>query len=288
MVGIHKILVLVENPATSTDSFRHLIQKAAWLARRFDAEIMLLHAISVFSYPSGWLEGGHEITVKDSQAPAVQDLQNDLDRAYLPELDGIAVTRVFGRGDSGREIIETARNLKVDLVVMSAHGYRWETKRVLREIPCPVWTGAHLEEAGSAEFSIRNVPCSMELNEHSRHTVLVAAGIAAAVDAQLTLVHITDSVERFDPGGSHIDPVLKAQSAGLATEEIARLQHHLGTTAEVIIDSGSKVLELLNRAAEQSGADVLIIGHIPSRSHTGDNGNGFGIIQSSLIPVLSV
>jgi len=45
---------------------------------------------------------------------------------------------------------------------------------------------------------------------------------------------------------------------------------------------------LLIRAAEQTKADLLIIGHIPGRSHLGDNGEGYGIIRESRIPVLSV
>jgi len=55
----------------------------------------------------------------------------------------------------------------------------------------------------------------------------------------------------------------------------------------VIIDSGN-VPQLLNRAAEQTRADLLIVGHIPGRSHLGDNGEGYGIIRESRIPVLSV
>jgi nucleotide-binding universal stress UspA family protein len=80
---------------------------------------------------------------------------------------------------------------------------------------------------------------------------------------------------------------LKEKTVGFAAEEIAKLQNAVGTHAEVIIDSGN-VLELLNQAAEQTEADVLVIGHIPGRSHLGDNGNGYGIIRESHIPVLSV
>jgi nucleotide-binding universal stress UspA family protein len=286
MVGIHKILVPVEDPATFAHSSRHLIRQAAWLARRFQAEIILLHAVSTLSYPSGWFEGGHEITEKDSHARVVQQRQSELDRAYLPEFDGITVTRLLVRGDPASEIIETARNRAADLVVMSARGT--EMENVLREMQCPVWTGAHLEEAGPDEFSIRHVLCSVELHGHSRHTVALAAGIAAAVGATLTLVHITESVETYGPGGSHVDPVMREQNVGFAREEIAKLRRDLGTPAEVIIDSGSNVPGLLNRAAAQSKADVLIIGHIAGRSHLGDNSNGAGIIQHSLIPVLSV
>ena len=99
----------------------------------------------------------------------------------------------------------------------------------------------------------------------------LAAEMAAAVDATLTLVHITSSVEIYGPGGSHVDPVWKEKIVGFAAEEIAKLQQDVGTKAEVIIDSGN-VPELLNRAAEQTKADVLVIGHIPGRSHLGDNG----------------
>jgi nucleotide-binding universal stress UspA family protein len=241
------------------------------------------------------LEGGHEITARDLHAHIVQRAQEDLDQALHPELEGIAVRRVLLRGDPAHEIVKMARDRSVDLIMMSTHGYgafyRFllgsVTAKVLHEIQCPVWTGAHLEEASAREFSIRRVLCSMELNGHSGHTISLAAEMAASVNATLTLVHITGSVEMYGRGGWHVDPGWKEKIVGFAAEEIAKLQQHAGTKADVIIDSGN-VPELLNRAAEQTEADVLVIGHIPGRSHLGDNGNGYGIIRASQIPVLSV
>jgi nucleotide-binding universal stress UspA family protein len=157
----------------------------------------------------------------------------------------------------------------------------------LHEIHCPVLTGAHLEEAPAREFPIRHILCSVDLTPHSRHTVSLASEMAAAVDATLTLVHITAGVGVYGPGGTHVDAAWKEQIVGYAAKEMANLQQDLGTKAEVIIDSGN-VPELLNRAAERTKADVLVIGHIPGRSHLGDNGNGYGIIRESRIPVLSV
>ena len=291
MLSIQRILV----PVVLVDTSRHVVHQAAWLARRLRAEIILLHVVTPLSYPASLLEGGHEITVRDLHAHIVQRAQEDLDQALHPELEGIAVTRVLLRGDPAHEIVKMARDRNVDLIMMSTHGYgafyRFllgsVTAKVLHEIQCPVWTGAHLEEATAREFSIRRVLCSVELNAHSRHTVSLAADMASAVDATLTLVHITGSVEIYGPGGSHVDPGWKEKLVGFAAEAIARLQHEAGTKAEVIIDSGN-VPELLNRAAEQTEADVLMIGHIPGRSHLGDNGNGYGIIRASQIPVLSV
>jgi nucleotide-binding universal stress UspA family protein len=291
MLSIQKILV----PVVFSDTSRHVVHQAAWLARRFHAEMILLHVVAPLNYPAGMLESGHEITARDLHAHIVQRAQKDLDQSLLSELDGIVVTRVLLRGDPACEIASTARDRKVDLIVMATHGhgafYRFllgsVTIKILHESQCPVWTGAHLEDAPAREFSIRHVLCSVDLSDHSHHTVSLAAEMAAAVDATLTLVHITAGVEIYGPGGSHVDSLLKETIVGFAVKEIAKLQHDVGTKAEVIIDSGN-VLELLNRAAERTNADVLVIGHSPIRGHLGDNGNGYGIIRESQIPVLSV
>jgi nucleotide-binding universal stress UspA family protein len=291
MLSIQRILV----PIVFTDTSRHVVHQAAWLARRFHAEMIQLHVVPPLSYPAGVLESGDEVTARDLHAHIVQRAEQDLDRALGPDLDGIAVTRVLLRGDPAHEIVKTARERNVDLIAMSTHGhgvfYRFllgsVTAKVLHESHCPVWTGAHLEETPAREFSIRRVLCSVDLSPRSPYTASLAAEMAAAVDATLTLVHITSGVEVWGPGGSHVDPAWKEMVVGIAVKEIAQLQRDVGTKAEVIIDSGN-VPELLNRAAERTKADVLVTGHSPGRSHLGDNGEGYGIIRESHIPVLSV
>jgi len=291
MLSVRKILV----PVVFTDTSKQVVRQAAWLARLFHAEVILLHVVPPLSYPVGALESGDEITARDLHAHIVQLAEKDLDRALRPELDGIVVTRVLVRGDPAQEIAKTARDRNAGLIVMSTHGhgafYRFllgsVTAKVLHESHCPVWTGAHMEEAPAREFSIRRVLCSVDLSPHSQHTLSLAAEFAAAADAALTLVHITAGVETWGPGGSHVDFAWKEMIVGFATKEIAKLQQDVGTDAEVIIDSGN-VPKLLNRAAEQTEADVLVIGHSPGQSHLGDNGEGYGIIRESHIPVLSV
>jgi nucleotide-binding universal stress UspA family protein len=294
MTNIKRILVPVALPQEFVDTSRFLLRQVAWLAHRFHAETILLHVVPRLDYPYGALEAGHEITVQDLHTQAVRLGQKDLDRALPPEFEGIAVTRLLLRGDPAQEIVETARDRNVDLIVMATHGHGTLYRlllgsiaaKVLHETQCPVWTGAHIEAAQGA-FSIRRVLCSVDLTQHNRHTLTHAAEMAAAVDAALTLVHITSSVASFGPGGDHIDADWKRTIVGIATRAIAELQQAAGTKAEVIIDSGN-VPQLLNRAAERTKADVLVIGHIPGRSHLGDNGEGYGIIRESRIPVLSV
>ncbi len=288
---MNKILLPIDVPNISLG----VVHQAAFLARHFHSEIILLHVVTPLSYPAGMLESGHELTARDLHAEIVKRAQKDLNESLRPELDGIAVKRLLLRGDPAREIAQTARDEKVDLIVMSTHGfgalYRFllgsVAAKVLHDSDCPVWAGAHVEEAPAHEFAIHNVLCAVDLSHHSRNTVSQAAQMAAEFDARLTLVHITASVEIYGPGGSHVLPEWKEAIVGSAAKEIAKLQQDVGTKAEVIIDSGD-VHKLLNRAAEQTKGDLLVIGHMPSGGHLGENGSGYAIIRGSHIPVLSV
>jgi nucleotide-binding universal stress UspA family protein len=269
--------------------------QAAFLAQHFHSEIILLHVVAPLSYPAGVLERGDELTGRDLHAEVVKRAQNELDQSFRPEPAGIVVKRLLLRGDPAREIAQTARDEKVDLIVMSTHGhgvpYRFllgsVAAKVLHNSDCPVWTTPHLEETSAREFAIRSVLCAVDLSPHSRNTVSRAAQMAADFGARLTLVHITAGVEMYGPGGSHVVPELKDELVGYAAKEIAKLQQDVGTKAGVIIDSGD-VHKLLNRAAEQTKGDLLVIGHMPPGGHLGANGSGYAIIRESHIPVLSV
>jgi nucleotide-binding universal stress UspA family protein len=287
---MNKILLPVDFP----NSELRVVRQAAFLARHFHSEIILLHVVTQQSYPVGILELGYELT-GNLHAEITKRARTELDQSLWSELDGIEVRRLLLEGDPARKIAQTARDEKVHLIVMSTHGhgvlYRFllgsVAAKVLHDSDCPVWTDTQLEEAPGREFTIRSVLCAVDLNYHSRNTVSRAAEMAAAVDATLTLVHVTAGAEIYGPGGSHVDPVWKETIVGFVAKEIANLQQDVGTKANVIIDSGN-VAELLNRAAEETKADLLVIGHMPSGGHLGENGSGYAIIRESHIPVLSV
>ncbi len=287
---MNKILLPVDVPNAKLKAVR----QAAFLARHFHSEIILLHVVAPMSYPVGTVEIGYELT-GDLHAEIIKRAQKDLDQLLGSELNGIAVRPLLLKGDPALQIARTARDQNVDLIVLSTHGhgvfYRFllgsVAAKVLHESACPVWTDAHLEEAPAGKFGIYSVVCAVDLSPHSRNTVLRAAQIAEEFGARLTLVHITGGVEIYGPGTPHIVPEWKAEVVGYATREIAKLQEDLGTKAEVIIDSGN-VCKLLNRAVDQTKGDVLVIGHMPSGGHLGENGSGYAIIRESHIPVLSV
>jgi nucleotide-binding universal stress UspA family protein len=286
-----KILLPVALPSTGLS----VVHQTAFLARHFQCEILLLHVVTSLNYPAGVLESGHGLTEQDLHAAIIKRAQQELDLALLRELDGIAVRRLLLRGDPAREIVRTAQDEKVSLIMMSTRGhgafYRFllgsVTAKVLHDSDCPVWTDSQWEEAPRREFAIRNVLCAVDLGPRSRNTVSRAAQIAAKFGARLTLVHIAPGVEIYGPGGLQVLPEWKEALVGYAAGEIAKLQQDVGTKAEVIIDSGG-VHKLLNRAAEQVNGDLLVIGHLPAGGHLGDNHSGYAIVRESHIPVLSV
>ena len=59
MLSIQKILV----PVVLADTSRYVVHQAAWLARCFHAEVILLHVVAPLSYPAGVLESGDEIAI---------------------------------------------------------------------------------------------------------------------------------------------------------------------------------------------------------------------------------
>jgi nucleotide-binding universal stress UspA family protein len=290
-ISPNKILLPVDLPNIQL----RVVHQAAFLARHFHSEIILLHVVTPLSYPIGVLENGHELTARDLHAEIVKRAQTDMEQVLVPELDGISVKRLLLRGDPASTITQTARDEKANLIVMSTRGrgafYRFllgsVAAKVLHDSDCLVWSDAQLEEGPTHEFSIRNVLCAVDLTHHSRNTVSHAAQLAADFGARLTLVHVTASVEIYGPGGPYVLPDWKEALVGYATKEIAKLQQDVGTNAEIIIESGD-VHKLLNQAAAQAKSDLLVIGHMPSGGHLGANGSGYSIIRESHIPVLSV
>ena len=253
----------------------------------------MLHVVTPLSYSAGMLEGRHvPANLADLLKKLLRLAQRNLDAALKPELNGLTVKRMLVEGDPARTIVRTARDEKVDLIAMPTHGYgairRFllgsVTSKVLHDSECPIWTGAHLEEGPAREFAIRNIVCAIDLSAHSPKTVQWAAQLADEFGARLTLAHITAGGDVYGPDGFDFGPAWRKGLIRSAAEQIAKLQQEMGTKAEVFIESGD-VLKLLDQAAKQNEADVLIIGRPPQGRL---RATGYGIIRESHIPVLSV
>jgi nucleotide-binding universal stress UspA family protein len=292
---LNKILLPIELPATTM----RVVGQASALAHQFGSEILLLHVVKPMSYPAQLLAAAmadhSHLRPSELEGTVERQLRAELERALTDELAGVTLTRLLYRGDVASSIEQIAREQAVDLIMMGSHShevrYRWllgsTTAQVLQRVDVPLWIDPYAEWTEAYRFSAQHLLAAIDLSAHGARTLATARRVAAALNAELSLVHVTASVEIQGPGGPVEVPRWRDELVGAARTELARLQREEGSDLPVLIESGN-VAQALNRAARAANADLLIIGRRPSGGHLGDNGAGYALIREAAIPVLSV
>jgi universal stress protein A len=144
MIDLKRILVPVDFSKYSD----HALRYACALARRFAAELHLLHVTDPLKGP-GYLPPPEE-WVEDLQ----QRARSELERIPGPDLGkDLNVHREIRSGFAFAEIVYSAREKSVDLIVMGTHGRSGlahvllgsVAEKVVRKSPCPVLTVRHPE-----------------------------------------------------------------------------------------------------------------------------------------------
>ena len=287
MLNIKKILLPVDFPNASL----RVVRQAATLARHFHSEIVILHVVTPQSRAAG-VPDGPDVARWDLLSAMLGEAEKNLDQTLRPALDGLTLRCLLLKGDPVEAILQTARREKADLIMMPSHGFAFNqfllgsvTAKVLYGTESPVWTSAHVEESMTQEFAVRNVLCAVDLSPRSGDVVSWAAQIATEFGAQLTLAHVTASVEIWGPGGNYASPRWKRELVDDAAQQLSRLQKDIGVKADVFIGSGD-VPKVLSQAAKQMKADLLVTECYPYGGNL--RIHGYAIICEVPIPVLSV
>jgi universal stress protein A len=140
LLSIKKILVPVDFSSLSKKAFKYALR----LAQQFKTELTVLHVLEPAVPPS--FEGLQIAPPFPEEAPsgAEKNLRTLIDSARTAGVP--KVRSFFRRGLASHEIVEAAKDLDVDLIVIAAHGYTgWKyfcicgtAERVVRAAPCPV------------------------------------------------------------------------------------------------------------------------------------------------------
>ena len=129
VIQLKKILVPVDFSDPSSQAVRYAVR----FAQHFGSEITLLHIVQktfIAPFPE--------------VPPYLDDIEEDFENAEKAlqtlaaqqTLKSSAIHTVMRTGLAAHEIVETARDLDSDLIVIATHGY---TERVVRTAPCPVF-----------------------------------------------------------------------------------------------------------------------------------------------------
>jgi len=140
---IKKVLVPIDFSDYSKSSLRYAVN----FAKQFNAEIYLIYVVEPVIYPPDFSMG--QIAIPSVSAEwderAKVELEN-LAKTEIPE--GIKVKTILKNGKPFLEIIDTASEEDIDLIIIATHGHSGvehilfgsTAEKVVRKAPCPVLT----------------------------------------------------------------------------------------------------------------------------------------------------
>jgi nucleotide-binding universal stress UspA family protein len=135
-------------PIDFSDASRAAMEVAADLAKRFGAELVLLHAYPIpgYTFPDGSVVASPKMMqdLADQAQKHLEEWRNEAERL----VGAPRVTAEKAVGEPAAEIIRVAREARADLVVVGTHGRTGlehalmgsVAERVVRRAHCPVLT----------------------------------------------------------------------------------------------------------------------------------------------------
>jgi nucleotide-binding universal stress UspA family protein len=142
---IKRILV----PVDFSDPSLRALDYAIELSRRVKAELILLHSVEPVYYPAAADMYGIGFDVGNVYAEIERAARGQLSRlAGKLRARRVAVRTLLSAGTAHQVIVESAKKLKADLIIMSTHGRTGLShvligsvaERVVRTATCPVLT----------------------------------------------------------------------------------------------------------------------------------------------------
>lgn len=141
--NINKVLVPVDFSDYSKSSLRYAVN----FAKYFNADIYLVYVVEPMVYPPDFSMGQIAIPSVDVEMDkrATEELSNLAKKEIPPDLKSKVIVKT---GKPYVEIIETAKEEDIDLIIIATHGHTGiehvlfgsTAEKVVRKAPCPVLT----------------------------------------------------------------------------------------------------------------------------------------------------
>ncbi len=272
-MDIQRILM----PTDFSTCANHALTHAITLARRFGAELHLLHVNVMYEV---------EPTPMDELFPGFEELHLRREEAIEKRMsllleqrhaEGLTIVEAQLRGFSAAPtILDYAVDEQIDLVVLGTHGRRGlrrfvlgsVSEEIVRAAPCPVLTVRDEEEV-ERFHEMRRIVVPFDFSADSRKALDAARELAAVYGAQIDLVYVVEPplfTQLEVPLGRYTFEFDREKFALEMKAEMAKLVDGLdddgadatGPGVEGHIVDGF-VAPALTRFAETSGADLILI-----------------------------
>jgi nucleotide-binding universal stress UspA family protein len=271
MINIDRILCPLDLSDCSHRGFEHAVALARW----YDATLTVLHVferVPVAAYAPGAGSPGAVVMPPERQA-IVTELETLVRRQAG---DGASIVLQTRDGRTTDEILQAARDLQSDLLVIGTHGRSGferlvlgsVTEKVLRRAACPVLA---VPPAGPLPSPVvcKRILCAVDFSKSSLAALEWATSLAQEADAHLTLLHVMDYgihewpeiYERFMDGQVSLEDFRTyCRESGRERLELAVPPHaRTYATIETAQVAGKPYREIVRVAAERH-CDLIVMG----------------------------
>ena len=249
------VVTSVLAPTDLSDSSIPALRYARLLADRFAAKLTVMYTDPIV-YPAELAGPADGLYVNTSPGHLAQ-LRRDVEPHAAPMMTGRPYDIDVTIGQPIPAILTAARERNADLIVMGTHlrhGWRRAllgsvSEGVLHGSECPVLTVATRDGyVGATPYAITNIMCPVNFTDVARQSLHVAARLAEAFGAHLTIVHVLEA-----------DEVRNAK----ADEEkvrhwVAPELQDVCSFRELVVRGGAA--ERVLDCADDVGSDFLVIG----------------------------
>ena len=271
--------------------------QAGALARRFHAEITLLHVNEfLITYPASGPLGYGITSLEAERADYLKRQREQLDKFGAEELSGVPVRRVLCCGDPANLIVQRSRDEKSDLILISTRGHGTfrrfllgsVTAKVLHDAECPVWTTTHRAEPSAySPTGVGRVMCAVKLGRQNSDAIRWASAFAAEVGANLTVNNVVLDQPPNLPERYMFQWHEEAHWG--ADEQLHTLLRDLDIHADIVVVSDGDIPKAISNAAKDQGAGLLVIGRSCADRAAGRFGSDtYSIICNAPCPVVSI
>ena len=294
MLSLKTILV----PVDFSERSAHAAEHAVVLSKRFQSKVVLAHVIPPAPFEYAAFEGGAYTGMAMGPGQEIQATVEKRIGAFAQNLPGAPrlETRVLV-GDPAKEIECLVQELPADLLVMPTHGYgpfrRFilgsVTAKVLHDVSCPVFTGAHVPEVTAFNPEpYKRIACAIDLGPQSEAVLRWAWDFARAYEEDLTVIHAAPLLEVGGLYGDMFPADTRKALTDAARSEVDKLIAKVGCRAEVHVECADPA-SYVRDVADKSYVDVLIIGRSPNLGLLGRlRTHAYAIIREAPCPVISV
>ena len=145
MIKIERILF----PTDFSEFANHARDYVVEMARKFGAKVLVVHVLATPAYAVSYEIAVDVNALREQLQKAAEKRMAEVQAKF--DADGIDVETVIEVGAGFVQIVVTARNRDIDMIIMATHGWGGvkhlllgsTAEKVVRKAPCPVLTIRH-------------------------------------------------------------------------------------------------------------------------------------------------